>query len=146
MRVSLEHYETAAYTAQVPRTWRVLADEVDRGDYVESRWRAPFPGHAELVIAFRKGSRARPDRIALAARGRLAADRTYSEVAFGPIALNGGTAQRWVYGLAGQQRVSWFINACGTSIAIYGTSRPSEFLRWAPTFRAVTASLQPKCG
>jgi len=145
VRPSLTPYRTPAYRAQVPRSWKVVADDVDRGDYSESRWRAPYPGHAELAIVYRTGSGVRPDRIAAAARGRMAVDPTYSEVAFGPISLNGDTAQRWVYGVDGQARANWYINPCGTSIAVYAGSRPSEFLRWAPTFRAVTASVQPTC-
>ena len=145
IRPALEPYQTAAYSAQVPRSWKTVADDVDEGDYVESHWRAPYPGHAELAIVYRTGSTVAPDRIATAARGRMAADPTYSEVAFGPISLNGDDAQRWVYGVQGQARVNWYLNPCGTSIAVYGSSRPSEFLRWAPTFRAVAASVQPSC-
>ncbi|HEY5144888.1 MAG TPA: serine/threonine-protein kinase [Solirubrobacteraceae bacterium] len=145
VRPALTSYQTPAYRAQVPRSWKTVADDVDRGGYRESRWRAPYPGHAELAIVYRTGSGVPPDRVATAARGRMAVDPTYSEVAFGPISLNGDIAQRWVYGVDGQARANWYLNPCGTSIAVYAGSRPSEFLRWAPTFRAVTASVQPTC-
>jgi len=37
------------------------------------------------------------------------------------------------------------MNPCGTSVAVYGATKPSELLRWSPTLRAVTASVQPTC-
>ncbi len=98
------------------------------------RWPAP-----------ERDSSASPQRVAEAARASLAADATYSEVAFGAIDLNGDDAWRWVYGIDGQARATWYLNPCRTSIAIYGATKPSELLRWAPTFRAVTASLRPTC-
>ncbi len=143
--VSLQPYATDAYSAQVPKGWKLLADDEDRGDFSESRWRAPAPFRAELVIAYRTQSGASPRGIAESARGRLAVQGTYSEVAFGPIGLGGTEAYRWVYGVNGQMRANWYLNPCGTSIAIYGATRPSEFLRWAPTFRAVTAAVRPAC-
>lgn len=143
--VALEPYSTAAYEAQVPKGWTRLIDDADRGDFAESRWRAPAPGRALLVIAYRRDSGASPQRVAEAARASLAADPTYSEVAFGAIDLNGDDAWRWVYGIDGQARATWYLNPCRTSIAIYGATKPSELLRWAPTFRAVTASLRPTC-
>lgn len=143
--VALVPYATPAYEAQVPKDWTRLIDDADRGDFAESRWRAPAPGRALLVIAYRRDSDASPERIAQAARASLAADPTYSEVAFGPIDLNGDDAWRWVYGIDGQARATWYLNPCGTSIAIYGATKPSELLRWAPTFRAVTASLRATC-
>ncbi len=143
--VALKPYSTPAYKAQVPRGWRLLADDVDRGDFSESRWRAPAPYHALLVITYRTGSRAAPQGIAESARGRIASQRTYSELAFGAIELNGHEAWRWAYGVGGQARLSWYMNPCGTSVAVYGATKPSELLRWSPTLRAVTASVQPIC-
>ena len=143
--VALKPYSTPGYRAQVPRGWKLLADDVDRGDFSESRWRAPRPYHALLVITYRRGSRASPEGIADAARGRVAAQRTYSELAFGAIDLNDHDAWRWAYGVGGQARLSWYMNPCGTSVAVYGATKPSELLRWSPTLRAVTASVQPTC-
>ncbi len=143
--VALKPYSTPGYRAQVPRGWKLLADDVDRGDFSESRWRAPAPYRALLVITYRRGSRASPQGIAEAARGRVAAQRTYSELAFGAIDLNAHEAWRWAYGVGGQARLSWYMNPCGTSVAVYGATKPSELLRWSPTLRAVTASVQPTC-
>ena len=97
------------------------------------------------MITYRRGSRASPQGIAEAARGRVAAQRTYSELAFGAIDLNSHDAWRWAYGVGGQARLSWYMNPCGTSVAVYGATKPSELLRWSPTLRAVTASVQPTC-
>jgi hypothetical protein len=143
--VALEPYRTPGYTADVPRDWRLVADDVDRGDFNESRWIAPAPFRAQLVISYRIGSIASPRGIAESGRARIAAIPTYSEVAFGPIELNGDEAYRWVYGIAGQARASWYMNPCGTSVAVTGATRPAEILRWSPTFRAVTASVRPGC-
>jgi len=143
--VALKPYSTPGYRAQVPRGWKLLADDVDRGDFSESRWRAPAPYHALLVITYRRGSQASPQGIAESARGRIASQRTYSELAFGAIDLNAHTAWRWAYGVDGQARLSWYMNPCGTSVAVYGATKPSELLRWSPTLRAVTASVQPTC-
>lgn len=143
--VALEPYSTPGYEARVPRGWTRLIDDADRGGFSESRWRAPAPYRAVLAIAYRTDSGASPDGIAEAARARIAADPTYSELAFGEIELNDDIAWRWVYGVGGQARATWYMNPCGTSVAVYGATRPSELLRWAPTFRAVTASVRPTC-
>ena len=143
--VALEPYATSAYEAQVPAGWTRLISDADRGEFFESRWRAPAPDRALLVITYRPDSDASPEAIAEAARAALATDRTYSEVAFGAIDLNGDEAWRWVYGVDGQARATWYLNPCGTSIAVYAATKPSELLRWAPTFRAVTASVRPRC-
>ncbi len=143
--VALEPYSTRAYEAQVPTGWTRLISDADRGDFFESRWRAPAPDRALLVITYRPDSGASPEAIAEAARASLATDRTYSEVAFGAIDLNGDDAWRWVYGVDGQARATWYLNPCGTSIAVYAATKPSELLRWSPTFRAVTASVRPVC-
>ncbi len=143
--VALKPYSTPGYKAQVPLHWTLLADDVDRGTFNESRWRAPAPYHALLVITYRLNSDARPEAVAARARGSMASQRTYSELAFGAIDLNGGEAWRWAYGVDGQARLSWYLNQCGTSVAVYGATKPSELLRWSPTLRAVTASVQPTC-
>jgi hypothetical protein len=52
---------------------------------------------------------------------------------------------RWVYGTRGNVHMKWYSNPCLTSIAVHGTTRPSEVLRWAPTMRAVAASLRARC-
>jgi serine/threonine-protein kinase len=143
--VALEPYSTPGYEAQIPRGWTRLIDDADRGGFSESRWRAPAPYRALLAIAYRRGSGATPEGIAEAARGRIAAAPTYSELAFGEIELDGDVAWRWVYGIDGQARATWYMNPCGTSVAVYGATKPSELLRWAPTFRAVTASIRPRC-
>lgn len=143
--VSLIPYRTPGYTAQVPRGWALVEDDADLGDFNRSTWRAPEPTSARLVIAYRIGSGATPAGIAAGARGRLAAERTYSEVAGGPIEIGGRDAWRWVYGLGGELRANWYLNPCGTSVAVSGAGRPAEFLRWSPTFRAVAASVRPAC-
>lgn len=144
--VALVPYATSAYEAQVPKGWTRLISDADRGDFFETRWRAPAPDRALLAITYRPDSGASPQALAEASRAVLATDRTYSEVAFGAIELNGDEAWRWVYGIDGQARATWYLNPCRTSIAIYSATKPSELLRWAPTFRAVTASVRPTCG
>jgi serine/threonine-protein kinase len=144
-KVVLTPYRTPGFTAQVPRGWRLVVDDVDRGGFRESRWIAPAPFRARLAITYRVGSPATPRGIAEAGRSRIAVVPTYSEVAFGPIELNGDEAYRWIYGIAGQARAVWTLNPCGTAVTITAGTRPAELLRWSPTFRAVTASVRPAC-
>ncbi len=143
--VALQPYSTAGYSAQVPRGWALIEDAVDKGLYHDSLWRAPSPSKALLRIAYRPGVSVGPERVAAALRDRVVADPTYSELAWGPIELNGAAATRWVYGIGGNARMTWTMNPCGTSVAVHGSSTASEVLRWAPTFRAVTASVRPGC-
>ena len=49
--------------------------------------------------------RATPQSVAERARGAIASQRTYSELAFGAIDLNGDEAWRWAYGVGGQARL-----------------------------------------
>jgi len=143
--VSLTGYSTAGYSAQVPAGWGIIEDEVDKGLYRDSVWRAPAPSKARLTIAYRPAVKVSADRVAQTLRGQAATDPTYSELAWGPIELNGRPATRWVYGRRGRARMSWTMNPCGTSVAVHGSARTSEILRWAPTFRAVAAAVTPGC-
>ncbi len=143
--INLTGYSTAGYSAQVPSGWQLIKDAVDKGLYRDSIWRAPAPSRAQLKIAYRPGVSVGADRVASALRSRIANDPTYSELAWGPIELNGSSATRWVYGIDGRARMTWTMNPCSTSVAVQGSSKPSEMLRWAPTFRAVTASVKPGC-
>ncbi len=143
--INLTGYSTAGYSAQVPSGWQLIKDAVDKGLYHDSIWRAPAPSRAQLKIAYRPGVSVGADRVASTLRSRIANDPTYSELAWGPIELNGSSATRWVYGIDGRARMTWTMNPCSTSVAVQGSSKPSEMLRWAPTFRAVTASVKPGC-
>ncbi len=143
--INLTGYSTAGYSAQIPSGWQLIEDAVDKGLYHDSIWRAPAPSRAQLKIAYRPGVSVGADRVASALRSRIAADPTYSELAWGPIKLSGSSATRWVYGIDGRARMTWTLNPCSTSVAVQGSSKPSEMLRWAPTFRAVTASVKPGC-
>ncbi|MSX02119.1 MAG: protein kinase [Actinobacteria bacterium] len=143
--VSLVPYAAGGYSARVPSGWRIIEDEIDKGLYRDSVWRAPAPSKAQLKIAYREGVKVGADRVAGTLRTQAASDPTYSELAWGPIELNGATATRWVYGRKGRARMSWTMNPCGTSVAVHGSAKPSEILRWAPTFRAVAAAVSPGC-
>jgi hypothetical protein len=143
--VSLTGYSTAGYSAQVPAGWGIIEDEVDKGLYRDSVWRAPAPSKARLTIAYRPAVKVSADRVAQTLRGQAVTDPTYSELAWGPIELNGRPATRWVYGRRGRARMSWTMNPCGTSVAVHGSAKASEILRWAPTFRAVAAAVTPGC-
>lgn len=143
--VDLVSYSTGGYEASVPRGWRLVEDAVPKGTYTDSEWRAPAPGSARLKIAFRPDAGASPEEVAGNLRTARAGDPTYAEIAWGPIELGGNTATRWVYGFDGRQNATWTQNPCGTAVAVHGSSRPAEFIRWAPTFRAVAASVRPAC-
>ena len=143
--VSLIAYSAGAYSVMVPRTWRLVESDAGHDGFRRSSWRAPEPWHARLDISYSAGSRADPQEIASTVRGQTAALATYSEIAFGPIELEGEEVIRWVYGTRGNAHMKWYANPCSTSIAVHGTTRASELLRWAPTFRAVAASLRPAC-
>ncbi|MFM9140342.1 MAG: hypothetical protein ACKOTH_07370, partial [Solirubrobacterales bacterium] len=143
--VDLVSYSTAGYRAAVPRGWRLVEDAVPKGAYTDSEWRAPAPSRASLTIAVRPDTGASPEEVAGNLRTERAGDPSYAEIAWGPIGLNGNTATRWVYGFAGRQNATWTQNPCGTAVAVHGSTRPAECIRWAPTFRAVAASVRPAC-
>ena len=143
--VDLVGYSTGGYQASVPRGWRLVEDAVPKGTYTDSEWRAPAPGRASLKIAYRPDTGASPEEVAGNLRTGRAGDPTYAEIAWGPISLNGNSATRWVYGFDGRQNATWAQNPCGTAVAVHGSTRPAEFIRWAPTFRAVAASVRPAC-
>ena len=143
--VDLVAYSTPGYQASVPRGWNLVEDAVDKGTYTDSTWRAPSPASAELTIAYRPGTGAKPELVAGNLRDARSSSPTYAEIAWGPIDLNDTSATRWVYGFDGRQNATWTQNPCGTAVAVRGSSRPAEFIRWAPTFRAVAASVKPSC-
>lgn len=143
--VDLVAYSTPGYEASIPRGWRLVEDDVDKGTYTDSSWKAPAPARARLTIAYRPSTGAKPEVVAGNLRDARASNPTYAEVAWGPIDLNGNTATRWVYGFDGRQYATWTQNPCGTAVAVNASARPAEFIRWVPTFRAVAASVNPAC-
>ena len=143
--VDLVAYSTAGYRASVPRGWKLVEDAVEKGTYTDSTWKAPSRAKARLTIAYRPATGARPEVVAGNLRDARSPSPTYAEIAWGPIDLNGNAATRWVYGFDGRQHATWTQNPWGTAVAVNASSRPAEFIRWVPTFRAVAASVKPSC-
>ena len=128
------------------RAGRCLINDADRGEFFESRWRAPAPDRALLVITYRPDSGASPEAIAEAARasladgphlqrGRVRRDRPERRRGLALGVRRRRPGPRDVVPQPVPARAS----------PIYAATKPSELLRWAPTFRAVTASVRPIC-
>ena len=69
----------------------------------------------------------------------------YRELAFEETELQGQQAVRWVFEVEEDRRVDYFVISCGIGFGVLGSTSPSTFGQWAPTFHAVASSVTGIC-
>jgi hypothetical protein len=144
--VPLEAFQGRLYHAEVPAAWTPETIEDHPSTYYESHWRNPEEENTSVLIdsqVHTASSNAVED--AEGVRGETAKTPGYRELAFEETALQGRQAVRWVFEVEEDRRVDYFVISCGIGFGILGSSSPSAFGRWAPTFHAVANSVTGSC-
>lgn len=144
--VPLEPFHGRLYSAEVPVGWTPEEIETHPSTYYESHWRNPEDENTSVLIDSQIHA-ADSDAVedAEGVREDTALSSGYRELAFEETTLQGLQAVRWVFEVEGDRRVDYFVINCGVGFGILGSSSPSTFGRWAPTFHAVANSVTGVC-
>jgi serine/threonine protein kinase len=144
--VPLEPFQGHLYSAEVPVGWTPEEVETRPSTYYESHWRNPEDEYTSVLIDSQihtENSDAVEDAEGVREETALSSD--YRELAFQETTLQGLPAVRWVFEVEGDRRVDYFVINCGIGFGILGSSSPSTFGSWAPTFHAVADSVTGIC-
>ena len=130
---------------RVPALWRLVEDEVDKGTYVESKWRNPANRQDALVIDMSQASGEAPKGQAEPVRQLLRKAESYREISYDATSDLPWQAWRWDFEISDKRRVDYFFSACGHDFAVLGSTSPARFAALGDTFRQVAASVQSGC-
>jgi hypothetical protein len=142
----LEPFHGRLYSAEVPVGWTPEAVETHPSTYYESHWRNPEDENTSVLIDSQVHT-ANSDAVedAEGVREETAKTPGYRELAFEETTLQGQQAVRWVFEVEEDRRVDYFVINCGIGFGILGSTSPSTFGEWAPTFHAVANSVSGIC-
>jgi Protein kinase domain len=142
----LEQFHGRLYYAEVPVGWTAEEIEEHPSTYYQSKWRNPEDENTSVTIDSQVHT-ASSDVVEDAEGVREETARTpgYRELAFEETALQGQQAVRWVFEVEEDRRVDYFVISCGIGFGLLGSTSPSTFGRWAPTFHAVADSVTGAC-
>jgi hypothetical protein len=143
---SLEPFQGNLYSAEVPVGWTAEEVETHPSTYYESHWRNPDDENTSVLIDSQVHNET-TDAVedAEGVREETAQTPGYRELAFEETTLQGQQAVRWVFEVEEDRRVDYFVISCGIGFGILGSTSPSTFGQWAPTFHAVANSVTGHC-
>jgi hypothetical protein len=146
--VELEPFQGGLYYAEVPVGWTPETIEERISSRYESQWRDPVDENTSVLI----DSQPHPGTTtaledADTVRSEASQSSGYREVSFAPTSLQGQDVEavRWIFEVEGDRRVDYFFINCGVGFAVLGSTSPSTFGAWAPTFHEVASSVYPRC-
>jgi serine/threonine protein kinase len=144
--VPLEHFQGRLYSAEVPIGWTPEVVEAHPSTYYESHWRNPEDENTSVLIDSQLHNET-TDAVedAEGVREETAQTPGYRELAFEETTLQGQQAVRWVFEVEEDRRVDYFVISCGIGFGVLGSTSPSTFGQWAPTFHAVANSITGDC-
>lgn len=142
---TLQPYTASSYAADIPAGWQNEEDQTRVSNFLESKWRDPSDGNSSVLVDEGPIAASSAQAHAEALRTSLARASDYVERSFGQTRLAGLQAWKWVFLVSGNQRVDYFLQACGHDFAVLGSTSPSRFPGLAPTFQAVAESLRATC-
>ena len=142
----LEQFHGRLYYAEVPAGWTSEEVEEHPSTYYQSKWRDPEDENTSVTIDSQVHT-ANTDAIedAEGVREETAQTPGYRELAFEETTLQDQGAVRWVFEVEEDRRADYFVISCGIGFGVLGSTSPSTFGRWAPTFHAVANSVTGSC-
>ena len=141
----LRSQRRTGYTASVPGDWPLVADEVDFGSRLRSKWRHPSTKGVFVLIDRTAGVDENVLVSARSIRTEIRGSRGYDELAFRRITIGDRSAVEWNYRLGEAKTIDFVINGCGAGFAILGVAPAGEFSTHAADFREVAESLELTC-
>jgi hypothetical protein len=117
------------------------------GSYLESIWHDPASYSSELTIDSRPAEGAPPPLIAAElARIQVNSLPKYRERTLKRVKLGKKrSAIRWVYYAAGEDRIAYFFEECGTSIIFRGSTTPIAFEPFSDFYGFIASHLKAVC-
>ena len=139
-------FSQALYNVEIPAGWIQETDDEPVSNYTESVWRNPAEPNTAIVIdAQPSGGSGSPMVDAETVRAQTSQSSGYREHSLEAIALDGLPAARWVFDVAGDRRVDYFIEPCFVGIAVLGSSSPGTFGSNAQAFHQAASSVEVPC-
>jgi len=143
---SSTRFTGSLYSAAIPTGWTQAENDKPISNYLESTWHDPTePSTTLLIDAQTPATSASAIEDAETVRVQTSQASDYRELAFAPTLLAGRQAARWVFHISGDRRVDYFLNDCNASVAMLGSTSPTNFGAMAPTFHEVASSIEVPC-
>lgn len=137
-------YHLAEYDMETGWTNETLDQK--EGRYLESVWHDPASFSSKLIIDSRPAEGA-PPPMAAAEFTRTQANwlPDYRELVLKRVELGGHPAIRLAYFAAGEDRIHYFFEACGVSIAFRGSTAPIAYEPFSEFYGTVASRIKPVC-
>jgi hypothetical protein len=116
------------------------------GAYLESGWHDPASFSSKLFIDSRPSAGTIPP-LAAAELARVQTNRLpgYRERSLKRIDLGNHPAVRWAFFVAGEDRIEYFFEECGTSIVFRGSTTPIAFKPFSEFYGIVASRIKVRC-
>jgi hypothetical protein len=137
-------YHLAEY--DVETKWDLEMSDRKVGGYLESVWHDPASFSSKLIIDSRPAEGAVPP-MAAAELTRVQANwlRNYRERSLKRVKLGPRSAVRLAFFAAGEERIEYFFEECGTSIIFRGSTVPIAFEPFSEFYGEVASQLKAVC-
>jgi hypothetical protein len=137
-------YHLAEYDMETGWTKETL--DRKEGDYLESVWHDPASFSSKLIIDSRPAEGAPPPMMS-AELTRTQANwlPKYRERSLKRVNLGGHPAIRLAFFAAGEDRIEYFFEECGVSIAFRGSTVPIAYEPFSEFYGTVASRIKPVC-
>ena len=137
-------YHQKEYDAEI--TWDQGTSDQKVGEYLESIWHDPASYSSELTIDSRPAEGAPPPMTAAElARIQVNSLPKYRERTLKRVKLGKRPAVRWVYYAAGEDRIAYFFEECGTSFVFRGSTTPIAFEPFSEFYGYAASKVKALC-
>lgn len=137
-------YHQKEYDAETG--WELDVSDNKVGSYLETVWHDPAIATSKLIIDSRPAEGAPPPLVA-AELARVQANwlPDYRERSLKRVKLGRRSAIRWVFHAAGEDRIEYFLEECGTSIVFRGSTAPVAFDSFSRFYGIVASRVKALC-
>lgn len=127
-------------------SWDQEVSDRHIGAYLESIWHDPASFSSKLIIDSRPSENA-PTPLAAAELTRAQTNwlPSYRERSFKKVKLGHQPAVRFAYDAAGESRITYFFEHCGTSIAFRGSTAPSTYEPFSEFYGDAASKIKVVC-
>jgi hypothetical protein len=137
-------YHQKEYDAETG--WTLGVSDRKVGSYLETVWHDPASYSSELIIDSRPAEGAPPPLAAAElARIQVNALPKYRERSLKRVKLGKRSIIRWAYYAAGEDRIAYFFEECGTSIVFRGSTAPIAFEPFSEFYGVVASRVKALC-
>ena len=137
-------YHQTAY--DVETGWTLDTSDEKVGDYLHTVWHDFASEDFKLIIDSRPAEGASPPMTA-AELSRVQASwlPKYKEISLRRVKLDQRPAVRFAYFAAGQERIEYFFEECGTSIIFRGSAEPAADNNFPYYYRSIASGVKLVC-